>query len=170
MAQMGVDVLTSNLTNPQRIYLWEIVVPSMVGAGEGTILQARAQSTAFPGRSVGEILVPYKQTAGIKYPGKLTYSHTWAVTFVEGEDARVFSAIHAWNQLIVHDISGISIGDDKLKANLFFKEVSTKGVDGLQIKLVGCYPQSVEDVAMDYASNDAKKLAVTFSYDSWEQV
>lgn len=171
MGSMGVDVLTSNLTNPQRTYLWEVIIPNMIGGGDGNILQARAQSTASPGRSIdGPINVPYKQTAGINYPGRLRYTHTWQVTFVEGEDAQVFAAIHAWNQSVVHDVSGVSVGDDQLKANLFFKEISTKGGDGLRLKLVGCFPQSVEDVAMGYETNDVKKLVVTFSYDSWEQV
>jgi len=170
MPNMGVDVITSNLTNPQRTYLWEIVIPSMIGGGDGEILQARAQTTALPGSSVGDILVPYKQTAGIKYPGKLTYTHTWDVTFIEGEDAKVFAAVHAWNQQVIHNVSGVSAGDDAIKANLFFKELTTKGAEGLRIKLVGCYPQQVADVPMSYDNSDVKRVTVTFSYDSWEQV
>ena len=168
---MGTDVLTTNLTNPQRVYLWEITIPNPIGGGDTNILQARAQSTSLPGRSVGgDILVPYKQTGGIKFPGKLTYTHTWAITFVEGEDTKVFAAIHAWNQQVVNDQSGISAGDENIKSNLFFKELSTKGADGLQIKLIGCYPESVADVEMSYASQDVKRLVVTFSYDSWQQI
>ena len=73
MSSMGVDVLTSNLTNPQRLYMWEVLIPNVVGgAGNPSVLQARAQSTSLPGSSVGEILIPYKKTSGVKYPGKLT--------------------------------------------------------------------------------------------------
>lgn len=171
MAEMGTDVITSNLTNPQRTYLWDVTIPNPIGGGDSNVLQARAQATSLPGRSVGtDILVPYKQTAGIKFPGKLTYSHAWQITFIEGEDTKVFAAIHAWNQQVINDRSGVSAGDENIKSNLFFTELSTKGAEGLKIKLIGCYPEAVADVEMSYATQEPKRLVVTFSFDSWEQI
>ena len=171
MPDMGVATLNSNLPNPQRLYLWEVIIPNPVGGGDGNILTARAQSTNVPGRSFGNsIVVPFKQTAGIKYPGKLVYTHSWAVTFVEGEDHRVFDTIHAWNQQVINDKSGIGAGDENIKTNLYFTQISTKGQESKKIKLIGCYPESVADVAVGYGDEGVMNLVVTFSFDSWETV
>lgn len=167
---MGVDVLKTGLTNPQRVYLWEILIPNLLGGGDAEILKARAQSTQIPGRGVGEIKIPHKQTAGVKYPGKLTYEQTWNVTFIEGEDKKVFQALHAWNQKVVHDVTGLSDGDENIKTNLYLQLLTTKGGESHKIKLVGCYPQTVAPVEMSYGGDGVVNLTVTFSYDSWEQV
>lgn len=167
---MDQDFLKNNLTNPLRTFIWDVVIPTVIGGGDSDILQARARSASIPARSVGAILVPYKQTAGIKYPGKLTYDHTWTVAFMEGEDNRVHDALYAWQQQIVNDRTGISAGDDKLKANLFFNLVSTKGEDIRQIKLIGCYPEAVAAVTMSQDGEGLVEFSVTFSFDSWEVV
>lgn len=171
ITDMSADSLRNTLTNLARVYLWELLIPNLKGGGDADILQTRCYSLSIPGRSVGGgILIPYKQSAGIKYPGKLAYSHTWQVGFIEGEDAKVFDAIHAWNQLVVNDLTGISVGDDLIKTDLYFNQLSTKGNEYKRIKLVGCYPQEVSDVALEYGSEDAIRFLVTFSFDKWESV
>lgn len=164
------DFLKNNLTNPMRTFLWDVIIPTVIGGGDVESLQARARSASIPARSVGSILLPYKQTAGIKYPGKLTYDHTWAVTFVEGEDNKVHDAIYAWQQQVVHNQTGVSVGDDKLKTNLYFNLVSTKGENIRQIKLIGCYPEAVAAVEMSQDGDGLVNFNVTFSFDSWEVV
>ena len=169
MPEMGIDTLKSNLTNPARVYLWEIVIPTAIGGGDLTALTTRCQSTSIPGRSVGEILVPYKQTGGIKFPGKLTYPHTWETTFIESEDKKIFDAIYAWNQEVIHDYDGIGAGDTAIKQDLYLTLLTTKGEIYLGIKLVGCYPQEVGNVDLNYDAEDPVRFTVTWSYDRWEE-
>lgn len=168
MTQMGVTNLKSNLTNPARVYLWEVLIPNPIGGGDYETLMLRAQSTSQPERSVGAINIPFKQSAGIVYPGKLTYPHTWDVTFVEGEDRAIFDAFYAWAQKIVHDKDNVSSGE--IKTNLYLNLVDTKGDINKRIKLVGCYPQAIGAVTLDYGAEGQVALPVTFAYDSWEEV
>lgn len=168
--QMSLDTIKASLTNPLRVFLWDVIIPNLLGGGDATALQARAQSTQIPGRGVGVINVPYKQTAGIKFPGKLTYDHTWTVTFIEGEDLKVFNALYGWSQLLVHDQTGISVGDENLKSNLFFNMISTKSTDLKQIKLEGCYPEKIDQQALSYAADGSVSFSVTFSFDKWSAV
>ena len=168
--QMSLDTIKATLTNPLRIFLWDVVIPNLLGGGDAAALQARAQSTQIPGRSVGEILIPYKQTAGIKYPGKLTYDHAWTVKFVEGEDLKVFNAIYGWSQLLINDNTGVSSGDENTKTNLFFNLISTKGSDIKQFKLEGCFPQKMDNTELSYDANGSVFFNVTFSYDKWAPV
>jgi len=167
--RMSIDSLKANLTNPQRVYLWEVMFPNLLGGGDAEALSVRAQSASIPGRSVGSsILIPYKQTAGVKFAGKLNYSHQWTVTFIEGEDRKIFDAVYAWSQLLVNDITGIGVGDENNKANIYFNCLNTKDGENLKIKLIGCYVESVGDVSMSYDAEGTVSYQVTFSFDSWE--
>jgi len=168
MAEMGVNALKNNLTNPARTYLWEMIIPNPIGGGDSETLTLRCQSTNVPGRSFGEIKVPFKQSAGLKFPGKLTYSQIWACTFIEGEDKKIFDAIHAWNQSVINDYENIGEGDTEIKQDLYLTLLTTKGDEALKIKLVGCYPQEVGEVALNYETEDSIKYPVTFSFDRWE--
>jgi len=171
MPQMGVDSLKTNLTNPARPYLWEVVVPVPIGDGDSTTYTVRAQSTEIPGRSNPQVKIPYKQTPGIVVAGKLTYDQTWSVTFIEGEDRKVFDAVQSWQQTIVNNITGIGVGDPFYKTDVYLTTITVGGAIYMKIKLKGAWVQNVGKVAVDYAGGDGTiKYAVTFSFDSWEQV
>ena len=90
--EFSYDVLKNNLTNPQRTYLWEVLIPKPVGGGSSETFAVRAQSTEIPGASFATINIPYKQTAGVVFAGKLQYDHKWNATFIEGEDHIVYDA------------------------------------------------------------------------------
>jgi len=170
MAQMSVNNLKSNLSNPARTYLWDIIVPNMVGGGEGETIMLRAQSTAIPGRSFAQIPIPYKQSAGLMFHGKLAYSHTWDCTFVEGEDRKVFDSFYAWLQNIVHDVDNVGIGDTSIKQDIILQLLTTAGAEWMKIKLVGCFPSAIANVDMSYDNEAVVKYSVTWSYDSWVRV
>ena len=166
---MSADNLKNNLSNPARAYLWEAMFTNPIGGGSAEVLMLRCQSANIPGRSVGEILIPFKQTAGIKFPGKLTVSHTWTTTFVEGMDKKVFNAIHAWNQAVVHDRLGVGGPDVTIKANEYLRLLDTQGNVIMKIKFVGMYPQAVDDVPVAMDSEAAVYYSVTWSFDHWEE-
>lgn len=164
---MGIDSLKSNLTNPSRLYLWEIVFPTVIGGGDSDVLMLRAQSTSKPGREYQPIHVPFKQTGGMRFNGKLDYSHIWECTFIEGEDRKVFDAIYGWLQSIIGDETGIGLGDAFIKVDLILRMITTAGEDYEQIKMKGCFPLAISDVPLAYDMNDVLKYSVRFSYDSW---
>jgi len=170
MANMGADSLRTNLTNPARTYLWEVMFANPIGEGDADVLMLRCQTTNIPGSSVGEILVPYKQSAGIKFPGKLTMSHTWTCTFVESSDKKVFDALHSWRQAIVHSRLNVGGPDIAIKSDIYLRLLDTKGQVYQTIRLVGCYIQAVDDTPLAYEDEDVVRYSATFSYDYWEEV
>jgi len=167
---MGVDNLKADLTNPQRVYLWEFQCANPIGGGSAKTLILRCQSASIPGVSFGSIHIPFKQSAGIKVPGKLTYPHTWETTFVEGEDKEVFSIIRAWRQRIINDKTNIGVGDNFIKADIHIKMIATKGEETLMLRLVGCYPEAIADIPLSYDDERNVLYPVTWSYDRWEEV
>ena len=166
---MSIDGLKNNLTNPLRTYTWDVTFFSPVG-GEGTTLSLRCQSASKPGRSVGSIAVPYKQSAGIQYPGKLAYSHDWTLTFIEGEDKKVYDAIYLWKNAVVTDKGQFSLGDNLIKADLYLTLSSTADEIVEKIRVIGCFPKEIGAVSLDYSTEDIVKYEVTFSFDSWEKL
>lgn len=169
MSNMSADNLRNNLNNPARLYLWDVVFINPVGGGDADALELRCQTATIPGRSVGEILVPFKGTAGIKFTGKLTMSHTWVASFVEGIDKKVFNALHAWQQAIMNARTGIGGLDTMIKANIFLRLIDVAGNVFMKIKLVGCYLQAVDDVPVAFDTEGVVMYGTTFSYDYWEE-
>jgi len=167
MPEMSVNSLKNNLNNPGRSYLWEVLFPNPLGGDTDTLL-LRCRSTNIPGVSVGSILLPYKQTGGVKYPGKKTYSHTWACTFVEGEDRAMWDAFYDMAQAIIDDETGL--GSFGIKRDVYLHLIDTDGTVSKRIKLVGSYIESQEDIALSYDEEGAIIIAVTFSYDYWTKV
>jgi hypothetical protein len=168
MGNMGQDALSNNLSNPAKVYLWEVVFTNPIGGGDADTLMLRCQNTVIPGKSIGEILVPFKQTPGVKFPGKLTMSHTWTCTFIEGTDRAVFNALHAWMQLIVHDRLNTGQPDVAIKANVHLRLLDTTGTVWRKIKFVGAYIQDIAEVPIAYEDEGSIMYPATFSFDRWE--
>jgi len=169
MAKMSAEDFKNNLNNPARLYLWDVMFTNPIGGGDADALELRCQTTNIPGRSVGEILVPFKATAGIKYPGKLTMSHSWPATFVESTDKKIFTALHAWNQAIMDARTGLGRPDILIKANIYLRLMDTAGTIYQKIRLVGCYVQEVADTPVAYENEGVIMYAATFSYDYWDE-
>lgn len=170
MANMSVDALKANLTNPQMNYLWEIVIPTPIGDGEMETFQLRAQSAQVPSREQGQIVIPFKQTAGIAIPGKLSYTHKWDCSFIEGEDKKVYEAIYSWLQEIVDVNTGTGAGDSSVKTDIYLTQLARGGEITLKLKLKGCYVFSLGQISLNYADEGYVTYPITFSFDSIEKV
>ena len=161
------DSLKANLSNPQRAYNWEVVIPNPLDGGDAEAFTLRCQSASRPGRSVGTITIPYKQGPGFKIPGKLKYDQTWEVTVVEGEDAKMHEFLYKWQQRIINDASELGFGDAFIKRDIYLKLLTTEGQDALTIKLMGAFPENVPNTPLGMQGEEVVKYSVTFSFDKW---
>lgn len=167
MAKMSQDSFVNNLSNPARVYLWEVFIPGPPTGDTETYL-LRAQSASRPERSFGLITIPFKQTPGAVYPGKDTVPHTWDVTFIEGEDRKIFQNFYDWMNKIIHNRYGT--GSPTFKIDIYLHELDTDGTVSNKIKMMGAYPQRMGDVPLSYDREESIMLTVQFAYDRWEQV
>lgn len=169
MANMGVDSLKNNLTNPARTYLWDVLIPVPVGDGDSVTYQIRAQSSEIPSRSNKAIEIPYKATAGIRVAGKLSYGdNTWSCTFIEGEDKKVFDAIFSWQQAIVNNVAGVGVGDPLYKTDAYITLLKVDGTTFMKLKMKGAWISSMDKTTLNYATEDTIKYGVTFCFDNVE--
>lgn len=167
MGDMSADILKNNLSDLQRVYWWDVIIP-LIGGGDQDALEIRAQSTQIPGRSFGDILIPYKGSPGIQVPGKLTMSHIWPCVFVEGLDRKVFDAITSWKQAVTDARTGKGGLDSLIKKDIYLRLTDGDGNVTNKIKLVGCYPRAMDDVPVAYDTEAVLMYTVTFSFDYWE--
>lgn len=168
--KLEANTLKNNLTNPARPYMWELVFPNVIGGGDAEALTVRAQSTSIPGRSIGTFNIPFKASAGVQYPSKINLSHSWTVTFVEGEDAKIRTAIKAWLDAVLDAKSNISQGDDNIKANIYIRLIKLTGQEQhREFILEGCFPVAIADSVLDNTTEDAIKYEVAFSYDNIDE-
>lgn len=172
MGEMGINALKANLSNPARTYNWEVMIPNPKGGVAGTeTLLARCQSTSQPSRSVGQIHVPFKQTGGKVYPGKMTFDHVWECSFVEGEDRAIFKELYAWHEKVMSAKNGVGAGaPDEYATDIYLRLLNSKGGVDMEIKFSGAYVQDVARNELSYDSEGHLMQPVTFAYDYWETV
>jgi len=171
MADMSADVLSNNLTNPAKTWLWDVLIPNPIGGGDNEALETRCQSTSIPGRSVGKIVIPYKGTAGIVFPGKLEMDHTWSMTYLESaSDTKTFDALYAWAQAIVNARTGLGGLDIAIKSSIYLKCLDQQGSTWLTIKVTGCYPEEISETPLAYGTQENVKFTVRWAFDRWEKV
>lgn len=168
---LSADNLRENLTNPARNYIWDLIIASPVGGGDAETLEIRCQSTVVPGRSFGGILVPFKNTPGVKYPGKPTVPHTWQCTFIESVDGQFHNIINTWMDFIGNMRTGQgAAADTSIKRNIALRLISPDNQIITRIKLVGCYPEDLADAPLSYDDEDRLLYTLTWSYDRWQEV
>ncbi len=164
---MSIDKLKKNLTSPARKYMWDVIFTDPLGGGNTEVLMVRARSTSVPTRSFGKIHIPYKQTGGVEFHGKLNYTHSWTVTFVEGEDAAVFKEFYNAAQKIVHDKLGTGLPESIIKKDVILSLRNTADKEYLRIKLWGTWIENNGEISLDYSSDGEATFTATLSYDYW---
>jgi len=169
MTGMSSENLKNDISNPAKTYLWDVAFANLIGGGNRDHLEVRAQSTAIPGRSFGEILVPFMGTPGIKFPGKLTMTHSWPAVFIEGNDREVWKALYAWSQAIQNVRTGLGGPDSLIKADVYLRLKDQQGNVTNKLRLAGCYPQAVDEVPLAFEDESSIFYNATFSYDYWEE-
>lgn len=166
---MSLDNLRTVL-NPARAYLWSIRFVNPLGGGNSEVIETRCQSASIPGRGVGEIVVPYKATAGVVFPGKATVDRNWTATFVEGMNREVWNVINKWQDAINNTKTGLGQPDLLVKrASIFLQLLDQNDGTFLKLKLVGAFPKDRPSVPLSYESDEAIYYSVTFTFDYCEQ-
>ena len=149
----------SNIGNPLKAYLFDVVVPNPIGGGDADALRFRVQATSIPDKSVENIHIDYQGTAGSNYPGRERYTQEWNATFAEGQDLKVYAAAAQW-------FNEMKTGDDiSNKTDLYLTLIGSNDANALRVKLIGVYLQKRGAVTLDVKSSNAVTFDLTFMFD-----
>jgi hypothetical protein len=178
MANFSIEGRLKGLKDIERNWLFELVIPDAnkltggIASDEDLII--RCKTAVIPGRGLDTVESNF---AGMKqlFPMKPTFSNSFSVEMEETEDQKITKSLYAWRQLMF-DVdpgsakAGVSSYATKRDAckDIFLLVYKYDGsIMEKKYKFVNAFPSGVEDVAMGYASNEAVKYSVTFSYDYW---
>lgn len=164
--ELSIDAIKSNLTDPLRTYLWEMMIPNVPGGGDVDAVRLRCVSSAIPNVASEEIVVDWRAMR-FRIAGKLNYSHTITMTFLESADRKILDAFYNWRKLVTNPETGAGVAPSEYKTDIYISLLNTKGEEVVKIKLMGCYPQEMGEIALDMATNEIIRPTVTFSYDRW---
>jgi hypothetical protein len=151
------------LPDPLYTYQWDVIIAALPGSPNSRSLTYKATSTSIPGSMLEEVAV---NLAGVelRYAGRQNYSHSFALTLHETRDTGSIEMMRRW-QRIARD-NNLNTGTYK---EMYSTSVELILYDDLNtvvrtITLVGCWPQTIDDAALDRASG-AVSISTTLSYD-----
>jgi len=110
------------------------------------------------------------------FPGKPSFGNTTSIQFEETESQGIGIWLYNWHQMIFdvtkgHSNSGKKRGQTKSDAYVDMIRVTPVRYNGEvfnnSIYFYNAWLQNVDDVALDYSTNEAVKYNATFQFDFW---
>lgn len=188
MADFSIGSVGTQLGDIQRTYTWQLLItpPTSVvaeadlGADPTNELAIRCRSVVIPGRSQDQITSNFMGMEQF-FPGKVHFTNPFNIVFEEFADRKIAKFLYYWQQRLFNTREGAGGGaggalKSDLVANPCFLQMLnydgtlvTKGNLGL-IQINNAWPESVAEVAMSYADNNALQYTLSLRYDTWNYV
>lgn len=139
-------------------------VPSISGTGNTEALRLQCKTASKPGMSMEQVSYDlFGHT--VKFAGKLTFSHTMSINYVETWKGDATRTLENWLEVG----RGVQSGHGKFKAEYASPATliiyNQMGEISLQYKIVNMWPTEVPEVEFDGSSAEPVTLAATFSFD-----
>ena len=152
-----------SLPDPLYTYQWDVFIAMLPGTPNSRSLTYKATSTSIPGSMLESVPV---NLAGVelRYAGRQNFSHSFTLTLHETRDTGSIEMLRRW-QRIARD-NNLNTGTYK---DIYATAVELVLYDDTNqatrtITLMGCWPETIDDSALDRASA-AVSINCTLSYD-----
>lgn len=139
-------------------------VPSILGTGNSHILQLSCKTATKPGMTVEQVTYDlFGHT--VEFAGRLTYSHTMSVEYVENWQGSITRTLENWIEMSRGHLtqSGNFKAQYAVPATLTIYDQT--GNISLQYQIYNMFPTEVPDLSFDGSSATALSLSANFSYD-----
>ena len=154
-----------SLSDPLKSNQFRITIANAPGDGAGIeLLQFRCTATVLPGRDIEQIVTSL-DGYDISDAGRIPGPRTWTTTFSEGTDAQIIQRVDSWQKIINNPETGVQASRADYKRTAVVELYGNDKVTTLTRNLIGIWPQSVADLALDKASGEAVSLDVVWAYD-----
>lgn len=157
------------LTTPAKPYLWEFIIPR-VPAAVGAVAEAltfRARVAAWPARAVTEAFTHFKGHK-IKRPSKNSFEQTLNVTFEEGMDGVVITALRNWFNAWMNEKTGVGQGESAVVVDAIVRILDHDESVVLQGHMFGFFVQNMPAVLLSYEADGLLQIPVTFGFSYWD--
>ena len=141
---------------------------SSVG-GETSDLSFLCTATTLPGQSLGMTEVQFRGRT-LKMTGDSRTFGDWTMSVLNDTDFKIFKAFERWMNGInnITDNEGLTDPND-YQVDGFIDHLDRDGNSIKQYQLRGCFPTSLDGIALSYGTNDAiEDFGVTLDYQYFE--
>ena len=142
-------------------------IPSISGSGNTEILRLSCKTATKPGMTLEQVTYDlFGHT--VEFGGRLTYSHTMTVEFVENWMGSITRSLENWIEVCRRH--GTQHGSFKSQYAVpgtlsIFNQL---GNVSLAYKIYNMFPTEVPELSFDGSAATALSLSATFSYDYYE--
>lgn len=157
-----------SLPDPLQQYNWDVIIPIMPGTSDSRTFTFKAQSTSIPGFMLEQVPIALHGVE-LRYAGRANYSHSWQVTLIETRDVGTRDMLRRWQKISRNWQTNTGSYKDVYSTTVELVLYDDIPLEVKSLKLVGCWPETVDDSAVDNSTSAAVTTGVTFSYDFIEE-
>lgn len=146
---------------------FELIIPTLPGAGNGQTLNIRNMTAVLPGRKNDPVQVELHRHK-VMFAGKRTFGNSFSATYIESSDRATWSALLNWQNQMTDPATGLP----RLKA-----DYATTGIVNIYDSsnaivesrtFYGLFVSGLDDVALSGSESGVLSVSVQFSYDYWQ--
>jgi hypothetical protein len=158
-----------SLSDPLQSYNWDLIIPVMPGTSNSRTFTYKAQSTSIPGFQLEQVPVALHGVE-LRYAGRANFSHSFQVTLIETRDIGTRDMLRRWSRLARDWTTNTGTYKEIYGTSVELVLYDDIPIEIKRIRLVGCWPETVDDSSLDGTSSAVVTTSVTFSYDYMEEV
>lgn len=158
-----------SLGDPLQTYNWDLILPRMPGTADTKPFTFKVMTTSIPGMMLESVPVALHGFE-LRYAGRQNFSHQLPVTLIENRDASTRDMLVKWNRTARDWISNTGTYKDvySVTAQLVLYDDLPQIVR--TINIYGCWPETIDDAAVDGQASGIVQISMTLSYDFHEDV
>ncbi len=152
-------------TDYHRQYLFQVILPTIVGISNATLITYFVANTQSPQETTGVINVDWMNSQ-IKIGGRTTYSE-WSVTVRDDATSLAYNYFKSWRRLVYSTSTGQSSIPREYKFPIDMYLLNNKGEQSRGYKIVNAFPTTIGQITLDYSTEGIVTFPITIAYDEF---
>jgi hypothetical protein len=141
-------------------------VPSVNGSGNTQALLLQCKTVVKPGMTIEQVTYDlFGHT--VEFAGRLTYSHTMAIEFVENWQGTITRTLENWMSVARDPITQHGALKAQYTSDAILNIYNQLGNVSLSYKIINMFPTEIPDLSFDGSASTALSVSATFSYDRY---
>jgi hypothetical protein len=158
-----------SLGDPLQTYNWDVIFTRIPGTADVKPFTFKAMTTSIPGVLLESVPVALHGIE-LRYAGRANYTHQLPLTLLENRDVSTRDMLIKWNRSARDWISNTGTYKDAYSVTVQMLLYNDIPQVVRTINLYGCWPETVDDTAVDGQASGAVQTSVTLSFDYFEDV
>lgn len=167
MARTSLSDLRS-LPDPMQQYNWDLIIPNLPGTPNSKPFTFKAMTTSIPGSLLEKVDVNFH---GIQlgFAGRENYAHTLPITLLETADIGTRDMIRRWQKIARNNRTNTGSFKDTYATTVEMVLYDDLPTERKRIRLIGCFPESLDDTGVDGGTSGIVQINCTLHYDDIDE-